>query len=53
MMREQLQSHLNSNYSLAQVVHLLHETYEPLSAVAKLAIIPHLGIPVTRSDHLC
>lgn len=47
MMREQLQSHLNSNYCLAQVVHLLHETYEPLSAVAKLSIIPHLGIPVS------
>lgn len=46
MMREQLQSHLNANYNLSQIVHLLHETYEPLSAVAKLNIIPHLGIPV-------
>lgn len=46
MMREQLQSHLNTNYSLAQIVHILHETYQPLSSITKLSIVPHLGIPV-------
>lgn len=46
MMREQLQSHLNRHYSLSQIVHILHETYQPLSSIAKLTIIPQLGIPV-------
>ncbi|XP_053690334.1 mediator of RNA polymerase II transcription subunit 14 [Sabethes cyaneus] len=44
MMRDQLQTHLNHNYDLAQIVHLLHETYQPLSSIAKLPIIPHLAI---------
>lgn len=44
MMRDQLQAHLNHNYDLAQIVHLLHETYQPLSSIAKLPIIPHLAI---------
>lgn len=52
MMREQLQSHLNSKYSLVQLIHILHETYQPLSSIAKLAIIPHLGIPVSYSVYL-
>lgn len=46
MMREQLQSHLNRHYNLAQIVHILHETYQPLSSIAKLSIIPQLGVPV-------
>lgn len=53
MMREQLQSHLNSKYSLVQLMHILHETYQPLSSIAKLAIIPHLGIPVSFSEFIC
>lgn len=52
MMREQLQSHLNSKYSLVQLMHILHETYQPLSSIAKLAIIPHLGIPVSYSEFI-
>lgn len=44
VMREQLQAHLNSAHNLAQIVHILHETYEPLTAVAKLPVIPHLGV---------
>ncbi|XP_065086369.1 mediator of RNA polymerase II transcription subunit 14 [Ochlerotatus camptorhynchus] len=44
MMRDQLQAHLNHNYDLAQIVNLLHETYQPLSSIAKLPIIPHLAI---------
>lgn len=46
MMREQLQSHLNRHHNLSQIVHLLHETYQPLSSIAKLPIIPQLGIKV-------
>lgn len=46
MMRDQLQSYLNENYSLAQLVHILNETYQPLSSIAKLSILPQLGIPV-------
>lgn len=49
IMREQLQSHLNRHYSLSQIVHILHETYQPLSSIAKLPIIPQLGIPVSFS----
>uniref|UniRef100_A0A1I8PUW4 Mediator of RNA polymerase II transcription subunit 14 n=1 Tax=Stomoxys calcitrans TaxID=35570 RepID=A0A1I8PUW4_STOCA len=45
MMRDQLTTHLNSQHSLAQLVCILHETYNPLSSIAKLPIIPHLGIP--------
>lgn len=44
MMRDQLQAHLNHNYDLAQLVHILHETCQPLSSIAKLPILPHLAI---------
>ena len=47
MMRDQLATHLNSQHSLIQMVYILHETYYPLSSIAKLPIIPHLGIPVS------
>ncbi|XP_055842956.1 mediator of RNA polymerase II transcription subunit 14 isoform X2 [Episyrphus balteatus] len=45
MMREQLQSHLNRHQDLTHIVHILHETYQPLSSISKLPIIPQLGIP--------
>lgn len=45
MMREQLANHLNRQHSLTQIVEILHETYSPLSSIAKLPIIPQLGIP--------
>lgn len=48
MMQEQLQSHLNRHHNLSQIVHLLHETYQPLSSIAKLQIIPQLGIKVVK-----
>lgn len=51
MMKDQLATHLNSQHRLAQMVYILHETYYPLSSIAKLPIIPHLGIPV--SEMLC
>lgn len=46
IMREQLQAHLNRHHNLSQIVHIIHETYDPLSFIAKLPIIPQLGIPV-------
>lgn len=47
IMREQLQAHLNRHHNLSQIVHIIHETYQPLSSIAKLPIIPQLGIPVS------
>lgn len=47
IMREQLQAHLNRHHNLSQTVHIIHETYQPLSSIAKLPIIPQLGIPVS------
>lgn len=44
IMRDQLQAHLNHHYNLAQIVYTLHETYQPLRSIAKLPILPHLGI---------
>lgn len=49
IMREQLQAHLNRHHNLSQIVHIIHETYQPLSSIAKLPIIPQLGIPVRIS----
>lgn len=46
IMREQLQAHLNRHHNLSQIVHIIHETYQPLSSIAKLPIIPQLGTPV-------
>lgn len=47
IMREQLQAHLNHHFSLAQIAHILHETYQPLSSIARLPIVPQLGTPVS------
>lgn len=44
LMREQLEAHLNRHRNLAQIVHLLHETYEPLISISKLPTIPQLGV---------
>lgn len=45
MMRDQIQAHLNRYHSLSQIIYILNETYQPLSSIAKLPIIPQLGIP--------
>lgn len=45
LLRDQLQSHLNTHYNLAQLVHLLNETYQPMGAIAKLPVLPLLGAP--------
>ncbi|XP_017066396.1 mediator of RNA polymerase II transcription subunit 14 [Drosophila eugracilis] len=45
MMRDQLAQHLNQQHSLTQIAQILHETYNPLSSIAKLPVLPFLGIP--------
>lgn len=45
LLRDQLQSHLNTHYNLAQIVHLLNETYQPMGSIAKLPVLPLLGVP--------
>lgn len=49
LIQEQLESHLNEYRNLAQIVQLLHETYEPLLSVSKLPTSPQLGIHNTVS----
>lgn len=44
IMREQLQAHLNEHLNLAQIVQLLHETYEPLVSISKLPTLPQLCV---------
>lgn len=45
LLKDQLQSHLNANHSLTQIAHILNETYQPLGSIAKLPILPQLGVP--------
>lgn len=47
LLKDQLQSHLNSNHNLAQIAHILNETYQPLSSISKLPVVPQLGVPVS------
>lgn len=47
IMTDQLQSHLNRNHNLTEVVHILHETYQPLSSVIQLPVMPQLGVVVS------
>lgn len=49
LVREQLEAHLNRHRNLAQIVHLLHETYEPLVSISKLPTIPQLGVQYSVS----
>lgn len=46
IMTDQLQSHLNRNHNLTEMVHILHETYQPLSSVIQLPVMLQLGIVV-------
>lgn len=48
LIREQLEVHLNQHRNLAQIVQLLHETYEPLISISKLPSIPQLGVHNVR-----
>lgn len=47
IMTDQLQSHLNRHHNLTEIVHILHETYQPLSSVIKLPVMPQMGIVVS------
>ncbi|CAH1996692.1 unnamed protein product [Acanthoscelides obtectus] len=48
LIEEQLESHLNEHRNLAQVIQLLHETYEPLLSISKLPTSPQLGVHNNR-----
>ncbi|XP_017775770.1 PREDICTED: mediator of RNA polymerase II transcription subunit 14 [Nicrophorus vespilloides] len=48
IIKEQLESHLNVTRNLAQLVQILHETYEPLISISKLPTIPQMGVSHTR-----
>lgn len=50
IMREQLQTHLNRHHNLSQIIYLIHETYQPLSSIAKLPILPQLVTAVIISE---
>lgn len=44
LVEEQLEDHLNRNKNLAQLIHILHETYPPLVSINKLPTMPHLYV---------
>lgn len=44
LVKEQLEDHLNRNKNLAQLIHILHETFVPLCSINKLPSIPHLHV---------
>ncbi|XP_046477470.1 mediator of RNA polymerase II transcription subunit 14 isoform X1 [Neodiprion pinetum] len=48
LMKEQLEAHLNRYRNLAQIVHILSETLQPLSSISKLPTIPQLGVHNSR-----
>lgn len=48
LLKDQLQAHLNVNHSLAQIAHILNETYQPLGSISKLPVLPQLGIIVSE-----
>ncbi|XP_059480317.1 mediator of RNA polymerase II transcription subunit 14 isoform X2 [Neocloeon triangulifer] len=50
--KEQLQAHLNRNRSLAQVLVLLCETYEPLVSLGKLPGLPQLGVHQSKAPQV-
>lgn len=44
VMKEQLEAHLNRNKNLAQIIHILNETLQPLTSISKLPTIPQLCV---------
>lgn len=44
LLKEQLEAHLNRHRNLAQIIHLLHETYQPLISISKLPTLPQMGV---------
>lgn len=47
LMTDQLQSHLNRTHNLTEFIHILHETYHPLSSVVQLPMLLQLGVLVS------
>jgi len=43
-MKEQLEAHLNRHTNLAQIIHILNETLQPLTSISKLPTIPQLCV---------
>jgi len=43
-MKEQLEAHLNRHTNLAQIIHILSETLQPLTSISKLPTIPQLCV---------
>ncbi|XP_032682223.1 mediator of RNA polymerase II transcription subunit 14 isoform X1 [Odontomachus brunneus] len=48
LMKEQLEAHLNRHMNLAQLIHIFHETLQPLTSISKLSTIPQLCVHNTR-----
>ncbi|XP_033360225.1 mediator of RNA polymerase II transcription subunit 14 [Bombus vosnesenskii] len=48
IMKEQLEAHLNTHRNLAQLIHILHETLQPLTSISKLPTIPQLCVYNSR-----
>lgn len=44
IMKEQLEAHLNRHTNLAQIIHILNETLQPLTSINKLPSIPQLCV---------
>lgn len=44
IMKEQLEAHLNQQRNLAQIIHILNETLQPLTSISKLPSILQLCI---------
>lgn len=44
IMKEQLEAHLNRHMNLAQIIHILNETLQPLTSINKLSTIPQLCV---------
>ncbi|CAL1677681.1 unnamed protein product [Lasius platythorax] len=44
IMKEQLEAHLNRHKNLAQIIHILNETLQPLTSISKLPTIPQLCV---------
>lgn len=51
LVKEQLEDHLNRNKNLAQLIHILHETFTPLMSINKLPSIPHLNVIIQVRFH--
>ncbi|XP_043274195.1 mediator of RNA polymerase II transcription subunit 14 isoform X2 [Venturia canescens] len=50
LMKEQLEAHLNRHRNLAQLIHILNETFQPLVSISKLPTILQLGVHNFRAQ---